>query len=228
MKMKTTKITVKVWKPLLADFDAQLDRLCIKRDAFLNHMLSVEVRQLRSDLHGKCNSPRARRYISSALKRMGTHTVNVVVDKSVAKALADAVKAHNLVRDAFVNTMIMYLRSSDSLLKYLDLPRFVMRGEFERYIYDELPTSPLRAIEAFYADPLQYIRLGAEERYEEGLYAVALPPKLIGFTCHLADDHVPGTPAHAEMQRDTTRMLRELEALEDEAFATPKRKGEGK
>ncbi len=43
MKMSQTKITVKIYEPLLRDFDRQIDKLFIKRDAFLNAMIKEEV-----------------------------------------------------------------------------------------------------------------------------------------------------------------------------------------
>lgn len=56
----TTKITAKLYKPLLHGITLQLDGLCIKRDAFLNKMILGELPNLASDMEGKKNSPRAK------------------------------------------------------------------------------------------------------------------------------------------------------------------------
>lgn len=110
--MNQTKMTVKIYEPLFKSFDDQMNRLCIKRDAFLNHMIKRETPNLAKELDGRRLSPSARRYISGSLKRMGTRTVNVVVDKETAEALNAVVDASNIVRDAFINRLIMFLRSS--------------------------------------------------------------------------------------------------------------------
>jgi len=43
--METTKITVKIYEPLLKSFDHQLDEVFIKRDAFLNAIIKAELKK---------------------------------------------------------------------------------------------------------------------------------------------------------------------------------------
>ncbi len=128
-----------------------------------------------------------------------------------------------MVRDAFINRLIMFLRSSTFLLKYLDLPEFVTSSAFRSSV-EPMPASPLKAIEAVHADPLYYLRVAIEEQYETGLYLVDMPPQLIGFSCYLDDAYVPGTASYKEAQREADEMLRELDDFEGEVFATPKSK----
>ena len=218
--MSQTKITVKIYEPLLMDFDKQIDTLFIKRDAFLNSMIREEVQHLASDLGGKRLSAKAKRYIAGELKRMGTAQVNVVVDKSTANALNAIVEATNIVRDAFINRLIMLLRSSGPLLSFLELPEFITGSAFDSYV-EPMPTSPMKAIEAIHSDPLFYLRAACEERHRTGLYIIDLPPKLAGFSCYLDDSHVPGTEAYTQSQLDTQAMLDELVNFEADAFQTP-------
>ncbi|MCX7144158.1 MAG: hypothetical protein NT123_24605 [Proteobacteria bacterium] len=218
--MNQTKITVKIYEPLLRDFDKQIDALFIKRDAFLNSMIQGEVQHLASDLDGKRLSGKAKRYIAGELKRLGTETVNVTVDKSTADALKAIVDSTNIVRDAFINRLIMLLRSSNPLLKYLELPEFITASAFESSV-DPMPTSPMKAMEAVHSDPLFYLRVAARERHGTGLYLIDLPPKLAGFACYLDESRVPGTEAYAQTQRDVQAMLDELINLEADAFQKP-------
>jgi metal-responsive CopG/Arc/MetJ family transcriptional regulator len=216
MKMSQTKITVKIYEPLLRDFDRQLAKLFIKRDAFLNAMIQEEVQHLAKDLEGKQLTVSAKRYIAGELKRMGTRQVNVVVDKTTADALDSVVKASNLVRDAFINRLIMLLRSTGPLLKYLELPEFIKGSDYSGV--ETMPTSPLKAIESVHGDPLFYLRVACEARYETGLYLLDLPPKFAGFACYMDESMVPTTIAYEQMQRDTQAMLDELSIFETEAF----------
>lgn len=218
--MSQTKITVKIYEPLLRDFDRQLDKLFIKRDAFLNAMIQKEVLHLAYDMEGNRLTLRAKRYIAGELKRMGTTPVNVVVEKSTADALNSVVDATNLVRDAFMNRLIMLLRSSGPLLKYLELPEFITGSQFDSCV-EPMPTSPMKALEAVHGDPLFYLRVACEERHKTGLYLLNLPPKLVGFTCYIDESMVPGTKAYEQMQIDDQAMLDELSSLEADAFENP-------
>lgn len=220
MNMSQTKITVKIYEPLLKDFDRQLDRLFIKRDAFLNAMIQEETQHLAREMEGKRLASSAKRHIAAELKRMGTKQVNVVVDKATADALNAIVETSNLVRDAFVNRLIMLLRSSCALLSYLDLPELIKGSEFDACV-EPMPTSPMKAIEAVHADPLFYLRTACEERHKTGLYLLELPPKLVGFTCYMDESMVPGTKAYEQMQREVQAMLDELIDLETDAFQKP-------
>jgi len=215
--MSQTKITVKIYEPLLRDFDRQIDKLFIKRDAFLNAMIQEEVRHLANDMEGKRLTTTTKRYIAGELKRLGTTQVNVVVDKSTADALNAVVETSNMVRDAFMNRLIMLLRSSSQLLGYLELPEFINGSNFESYV-EPMPTSPMKAMEAVHADPLFYLRVACEERFKTGLYLLDLPQKLAGFSCYLEESRVPGTQAYEQMQKDVQAMLDELVDLEADAF----------
>lgn len=217
--MSQTKITVKIYEPLLKDFDRQLAKLFIKRDAFLNAMIQEEVQHLAKDLEGKRLTLSAKQYIAGELKRMGTRQVNVVVDKTTADALNSVVDVSNMVRDAFINRLIMLLRSSGPLLRYLELPEFIKGSVYSGV--ETMPTSPMKAIESVHSDPLFYLRVACEERHETGLYLLDLPPKLAGFTCYMDESMVPGTMAYEQMQRETQALLDELSIFETEAFQNP-------
>jgi len=211
--MDTTKITFKVYEPFLSEFDKQLRAAFIKRDAFLNNMIKIETGRLSYELGDLVLSAKARRYISRELQRLGTKTINVVVDKSTAEELNKTVEKHNLVRDAFLNRLVMFLLSRDRLLQYLGLPIEIMHHEFESCL-ESLPTSPLGAIRSINGDPFFYLRVASFERLSMGLYLLELPEKFIGLTCYLEDKQIPGSDDYLYEQS----MLQELVELELEAF----------
>ncbi len=223
--MSTTKITVKLYAPLLAAFDRDIEALFLKRDAFLNSMIKGEVQHLAADLGDKKLSAKAKRYIAGELKRLGTTTVNIVVEKSTAEALNAVVDKTNMVRDAFLNRLIMFLRSSREILRYLDLPENVGLFAFQSSV-EPMPTSPMRAIEAVHSDPFYYLRVACEERFDTGLYLLQLH-KLPGFACYLDDSQVPGTAAFAREQRDQQALLDELTRFEMDVFQKPDVSTEG-
>lgn len=213
-----TKITVKVYRPLIEDFNVRVDALLLRRDAFLNATIAREVPRLARDLEGKVNTKAANRYIAGELKRLGTIPVNMVVDKTTAEALNQVVKQHNLVRDAFINRLLLMLRGGHQLLTRLNLAEFVNGSEFQWSCVEPMQTSPLKALEDVHKDPLLYLRESCEERHKVGLYLLDFPQRLAGFTCYLDNALVPGTAEHATSRQELELFLDQLGTLEREAF----------
>lgn len=213
--MNKTKITAKIYLPLIKSFNDQLSALHIKRDSFLNSMLKSEIKYLAEAMKGKTLTSKAKRHIAGELKRMGDdklETVNIVVDKDVADELNQIVKSSNLVRDAFINRLILLLRSSDEFLNYMELPKNLTASEFDSADY--MPCSPLKTIEDVMADPLYYLRIASEKRYGLGLYECDLPDNMIGFSCYIDDAIVPGTIAYKKQQEVSEKLLNDLFNLE--------------
>lgn len=192
----TRRITVKVYEKLWDNFVKQTEALFLKRDAFLNHMIWLETPRLAEELEGKKQSPLARRYIARELSKLVTIPVNIVLEEGVAKALDQVVAEGNLVRDAFINRLIMWLRSQDTLLTSLEIPLYTnsLRGS------QSMSVSPLKAMEEARDDPFYYIRASLENT-GEGLYTLDLtnilkPAMAIGMSCYLDDEKVPGTKSY--------------------------------
>jgi len=203
-KEQTTKITVKLFQPMYEKFSRQLAAMPLLKDAFIEEMILSELRYIEQDLSGKVNSEAARRYIAGSLKRMGPkdkelEPVSVKVAMSTAATLRRVAEQHNLCRDAFVNFLFACLRGEDGFLKYLGFSTRVGKIGWQSGVED-MPTSPLKAIEVSLSDPLYYMRSECQDLYSCGLYALELPPQMHGFACHLPDYLVPGTAEHAEFQ----------------------------
>ena len=200
--MEETKITAKIYLPMLVDFNRRINQLHIKRDSYLNAMIKAELTHLEKDMRGKVLSSKAKRYIAGSLKRMGTVNVNIVVEKETAERLNKIVSESNLVRDAFINRLILLLRSSDAFLEKSELPLRINTNAYKSMVWD-LPTSPLKAVEEVMADPLYYLRIASEENDGQGLYERLLPHNMFGFCCYVEDIYIPGTidnmAFHAEL-----------------------------
>lgn len=224
-----TKLTAKLYAPMYADFDRQLSDALLRRDAFLDRMIWQEVPHLREDLGGKRLSNEANRHISHSLKALGgkkappLRQVSIAVRHETAEALRAVVEEHNLVRDAFLNRLIALLRSSDKLLKALDLPTRVHWGRQDGT--EDMPTSPLRAIEETLWDPFYYLRAACQKHYGCGLHLLEFPVEFMGLYCYLADDQVSGTQAYKDRAEENKLLLLDLEDFE--SFLTPiKAKGD--
>lgn len=194
-------VPVKLWD----NFKRQSDDLFLSRGPFLDHVISSELPYLQEDLAGLKQSLKAKRFIGGKLKKEVplTPNVNIEVREETAEALRSAVKEHNLVRDAFFCRLLVLLRSSDWLLNYLEVPLHANdRGL--RAMLEEMPSSPLGAMEAVRDDPLFYIRHHVEHVHGCGLYRVVLPAPWLH--CYLEDEFVEGTRAHAR----TAKQIRDF------------------
>ena len=207
---------------MLTAFNRQLKPLPIKRDAFLNGVMRAETHRLAEAMDGKRLSSKANRYISGQLARLGTTTVNIVVDKEVADSLNAIVKRSNIVRDAFINRLIAFLRSSDNLLKYLGLPLEHTPGKIGNMILvgSVAPTSPMGALQEVFTDPLYVLHENAKDLYDgQNLYLLDLPsPRWDGLACFLEDSAVPGTKAHRQSQQEIEALVQALEGIELETL----------
>ena len=199
--MPKTAISFRVPDKLWDAFKTQTDQLFISRAPFLNYMVKRELTYLREDLAGLRLSTRAKRHISGKLKSLGARSRNIEVDADTAEALRAAMAEHNLVRDAFMCRLFIFLRSSDALLKHLELPRFATDRGIPSKL-EEMPASPLGAMEAVRDDPLFYVRSHLRHVHGCGVYRVDLPKDLNWAACYLEDEYVEGTRAFRKQQKE--------------------------
>ena len=183
-----TKLTVKIQNKMFTDFSEQISRLMLRRDAYLDRMISQEIPRLRADLEGKRLSGAANSFITQKLNEMDVKPFSIAITQETARALKDAVEDHNLVRDAFLNRLIAMLRSTESSLKGLGL---------EEYSEAEVPLSPIRLLEEAMTDPFYYLRRKWTDG--EGFYLKAYQNH-VGLSCYLEDRDVPGTDAWKEQR----------------------------
>lgn len=196
MKHEQTKITIKVYEPLIYALNKRLQSNFIKRDSFLNHMIKLETPQLERDMKGLKLSNSTRRYISGELKRLGTKTLNVVVDKETSEKLKKVVVKTNIVRDSFINRLILLLLPPETILQYLGIPTQTTDDIY--FGYDDISTIPLKGINTILTDPLFYLRTAIEYTSDEGIYSLSLPKNLVGMSCYLENKEIPGTKEFLE------------------------------
>jgi hypothetical protein len=208
-----TKLSVHFFEPMYVDFDRQMEEALLRRDAFLDRVIAREIEHIRYDLEGKRNSAKANRYIAGKLKSLGGNNapplkqVSIAVRHSTADALRAVVEEHNLVRDALINWIVTLLRSSDQLLRSLELPSHV--GSFRGDGTQDMPTSPIKAIMETQWDPFYYLRVSCQNRHGCGLYALPLFGQLHGFSCYLPDEDVPKTADFKAKQAKEAELMKD-------------------
>lgn len=199
-------ISFRVPRRLWTAFTEQTDRLFLSRAPFLDHMLSIELPRLVEDLEGIKLNTRTKRHIANQLSRADPVSVNIDVRGETAEQLREAVKAHNIVRDAFICRLLIFLRARDAFLDVLDVPRYANDGGLRGFL-EEIPSSPLGAMEAVRDDPLFYIREHLKQRHGLAVYTVELQSGLDWAACYLPCERVPDTGAFNRQQRMWTELL---------------------
>ena len=197
-------------------------------------LIDRELDTLKRGLHGRKNSSAARRHITSELKRLGTKTINVVVDKEVAEKLNKIVKDHNLARDAFINRLLLLLSFPDKALAGMfDIDLNPNTTEVHGANIEMRPKGFRDALSNLFNDPNLFVQeelvLNSSEygvAPEGNIYTKKLKKIgirgidekgrfLIGLSCYLDDSNVPGTDAWKKKQDEVKQ---ELKALEDFDF----------
>lgn len=208
--MPKTSISFRVPDQLWIPFKAQTEELFLNMAPFLDYAIRGELPHLHEDLASLSLSTKVKRHISGQVKRTGATSKNIEVRPETAEALRAATSEHNLVRDAFMCRLIIFLRSTDSLLKYLEVPEYA-DDHGVTAILEGMPTSPMRSLAAVRDDPLYYVRHHLQELHGCGIYQVALPRSMDWAACYLDDELVKGTRAHKKKQKEEEELFAMLD-----------------
>jgi hypothetical protein len=203
--MPAQKISFMVPPDLWQRFKEQTDGLFINRAPFMDLMISEQIPYLKEDLNGITLGASAKRYIAGMLKKMGAKSVNIEISSETAESLNQVVLEHNLVRNAFLCRLIIFLRGNEQLLRWLKVPLYVDGGWIGVGL-ESMSVSPMGAMQEIQADPLFYIRNHVQERHGRGLYNVRLPPNLDWAACFLDESDVPNKK-NRDSQASLARLL---------------------
>lgn len=162
----TTKITVKIWRPLIAALDKKLDSACLRRDAYLAKLLNTEVPLLDNEVSLR-NSGQAHAFISERLDAMDRKLVSIALDAEIVQKLQDVCVRKNIVRDAFFNRLYLLLAAAP---KYIDQLLFPDEDNWRAAVWSEYKHEGPFFESGFYplnepVDPFWAIRAGLEHFY---------------------------------------------------------------
>lgn len=112
------KISVQIWRPLLAKFDTKVEAACLRRDAFLNRVLQVELEYLDAEV---ClpNSAASQAYVSAKLEPLDRKVVSLALHPDVIARLNEICLRKRIVRDAFFNRLFFLLAADPKVIDTL-------------------------------------------------------------------------------------------------------------
>jgi hypothetical protein len=116
----TPKISVQVWRPVLESLNQKIEAACLRRDAYLNRVLAVELDRLERSVT-LANSETARAYVARQLDTLDRKLVSLALDEKLVERLNDLCRRKRIVRDSFFNRIFLLLSASPKMIDRLFL-----------------------------------------------------------------------------------------------------------
>lgn len=208
-------ILVSVWPPVIDLFNRKVLATCLRRDAFLDRVLSHEAKMLALEVTTP-NSESARAYLANELGKLPRKQVNLRLRTDTVQLIHESCDATNVPRDAFFNRVFLLLVEDRPFFKKL-LPGIDWRWAAERMLDDywnyfdpTLHTAMTALQDIVQSDPFRFYRAcielqnrEIEDTHSPGLHEAFVsndfftgryvPETAIGFNCYVPDWRITPT-----------------------------------
>lgn len=105
------KISVKIWRSIIDAFDKKIEAACLRRDAYLNKVLEVELNWLDEEVSIP-NSQASYDYVLGQLDQLDRKLVSLALSPELTTRLNEICSRKRIVRDAFFNRLFLLLAAS--------------------------------------------------------------------------------------------------------------------
>lgn len=109
VKTNTAQITVQPTRKLAESFSEAVELAFLRRDVWLNHILSAELPRIKAELAGHLNSPATKRFIEAQASGRERTAMTIALDRGVADQIRALCDEHGVVRDALFNRLFLLL-----------------------------------------------------------------------------------------------------------------------
>lgn len=127
------KTSVRIWQPILAKLDRKLDSACLRRDAYLNEVLKVELAWLEREVP-VANSVAAQSFVTEQLDSLDRKLVSLALHPELLQRLNEICRAKRIVRDAFFNRLFLLLAAEPAII---DRVMFPGEGDWRQRVWEE-------------------------------------------------------------------------------------------
>lgn len=198
-EVTSQKVAVKVWRPILDKLETKMAAACLRRDAYLNSVLEVELGHLDEEV-ATGNSEAARAFVAKKLDLMpDKKLVTFVLRSDLVQRMNDICARKRIVRDAFLNRLLLLIAASPKIFdRFLGLDeawkrqlmkRYEGESFFENAFYPiEEPITPFWAVRDWLAEDNESIY---RIHWDDTLFKNV---DLAGLNCYVEDRRVPGHP----------------------------------
>jgi hypothetical protein len=149
-----SRIMVQLWGTLAKSIDKHFKEMHIKRDGYLNDLLTLEIERLAEEVHFRNPDEVRQRLRDRPLP--DRVKLNLELDLTLIDRMNEVLKERNIPRDSFVNRVLFFLVAKDSHLDYLNID------------YDKnspATAKPLSDAKGFLFDPFFHIRGANDEAF---------------------------------------------------------------
>jgi hypothetical protein len=197
------KVSTKIWRPILEKLEEKMDASCLRRDAYLNRVLAVELDYLDTEV-ALPNSTEAKKFIAERLDHLADRKlVSLSLRPDLVERLNDLCERKQIVRDAFFNRLFLLLAAAP---KTLDRLLFNGESDWRTEVWSEFKNEGPAFQNTFYPleqeiDPFWALRTGLDIRNDELDLGRLRRPGL-----HRRDQgHARLSPARFNFPRGSTR-----------------------
>ena len=167
------KISVRIWTPLLREFDKAIESSCLRRDAYLTKLLEQEIGLLDEEV-AVANSEAAYAHVAALNERLPRKLVSLALRPELTERLNTVCRSKRIVRDAFFNRIFLLLAVPelvDLLFFSPEEPEDVGPGWRDMVMSENKDLFRERAFYPLLApvDPFKLIRLGLEMVWREAV-----------------------------------------------------------
>lgn len=166
---KPSKITVKIWKPLIDLLDEKMEQACLLRDSYLSRLITDELDWLESEIQTP-NTEASRAFVSRRLDSLDRKFVSITLSPELIDRLTKLLNERAIVRDAFFNRLFLLLTMPPKVLEeLLDIPADWMQDVLEDPGLTEGPvlSQVYRPLTPNF-DPFFYYRQWMQDHDDEG------------------------------------------------------------
>lgn len=147
-----TKITIKVWKPVVEKLEARMNEACLRRDLYLARLLASEVQHLEAEV-AVANSQAAYNHVFERLESLDRKSMSLALPPELVEQINDVCKRKRIVRDAFFNRLFLLLAAPPKALDVImfrdysgDWKRDVWRKYGDDSVTMEMSVLPLASV----------------------------------------------------------------------------------
>lgn len=215
----TQKISVKVWRPIIDKLEKKMAAACLRRDAYLNRVLEIELEKLDKEVVD-ANSEAARAFIANKLESMpDKKLVSLTVRIDLVERLGEICERKRIIRDSFLNRLLLLLSASPAVFDNLlnleqDWKRSILREYgietfFENTFYPiEDDINPFWAVQDWID-----LQDTTGQSDDAGIYTTFWGDgrfkniDLTGLNCFAHDWRIPNHPAEIEHRAQLDELL---------------------
>ena len=129
------RVTVQVWEKLEEALEMNLKKLHLKRDLYLNELLTNEIEALAVEIKTN-NSDEVMRYLVHSNRNLRRTKLNLELDETLINRIDEVLLEKKIPRDSFINRILYFLLKKSSVFAKVDY-RYVENSDLFYEIQEE-------------------------------------------------------------------------------------------